>query len=255
VVPWPGVVHACCRGSRGASGAVATAYIALNDFMRRKHLEGGLPAGRIVVKPNFVEHDSGLGAGEGGFALFVARLNKEKGVGTLLEAWRRLGTRLPLRIMGDGPMTTEVAAAAREIPGLEFLGRRPLAEFYEQLGRARFFLFTSTWYEGFPRTIIEAYARGTPIIASAIGPIAEVVADGRTGVHFRPGDASDLVAKVEAVLGDEPRMAAMRAHARAEFEAKFTAEANLPQTLAIYERALAGTRRVTPGRTASRAEV
>jgi glycosyltransferase involved in cell wall biosynthesis len=218
VVPWPGVVHACCRGSRGASGAVATAYIALNDFMRRKHLEGGLPAGRIVVKPNFVEHDSGLGAGEGGFALFVARLNKEKGVGTLLEAWRRLGTRLPLRIMGDGPMTTEVAAAAREIPGLEFLGRRPLAEFYEQLGRARFFLFTSTWYEGFPRTIIEAYARGTPIIASAIGPIAEVVADGRTGVHFRPGDAADLVAKVEAALADEGKVAAMRAWASSPSE-------------------------------------
>jgi glycosyltransferase involved in cell wall biosynthesis len=74
-------------------------------------------------------------------------------------------------------------------------------------------------------------------------------------VHFRPGDAADLVAKVEAALADEGKVAAMRAQARAEFEARFTAEANLPQLLAIYERALAGVRRVTPGRTASRAEV
>lgn len=252
---WPGVVHACYRQSRAGTAAIAAmlaghgllgtwrnkidVYVALNEFMRRKHVEGGLPADKIVVKPNFVSHDPGLGDGSGGFALFVARLNKEKGVGTLLEAWQRLGARIPLKILGDGPMSEVVKEAAARIPGIEYLGRRPLAEFYELLGQARFFIFTSTWYEGFPRTIIECYARGVPLVASDIGPIAEVVAEGRTGVHFRPGDTADLVAKVEGLLDRPGLLDAMRGNARREFETKYTAEANRGQLLAVYERAIA----------------
>ena len=254
-IPWPGVLHACYRDSRAGTAAIAAmlaahramgtfrskvdVFIALNDFMRRKHVEGGLPAERIVVKPNFVRPDPGLGDGQGGFALFVARLTREKGVETLLRAWERLGQRIPLRIIGDGPLTEVVREAAGRIAGIEYLGRRPLAEFYQELGRARFFIFTSTWYEGFPRTIIECFARGTPLVASAIGPIAEVVADGRTGVHFRPGDADDLVAKLEALLDRPERVEEMRRAARAEFEAKYTQGVNLEQLLRIYERAAA----------------
>jgi glycosyltransferase involved in cell wall biosynthesis len=254
-VPWPAVLHRCYRGSLAGSAAVAAMlalhrllgtwrrkvdlFIALNEFMRRKAIAGGLPAERIVVKPNFVGNDPGLGSGQGGFALFTARLNPEKGVAELLAAWRRLGHRIPLKIMGDGPLTEMVKQAAATTPGIEYIGRRPLAEFYELLGQASFFMFTSTWYEGFPRVINECYARGTPIIASAIGPIAEVVADGRTGLHFRPGDVDDLVAKVEWLLDHPAEHARLRAGARAEFELKYTAEGGLKQLLAAYERAIA----------------
>ena len=257
-VPWPGVVHACYRASRAGTATVAAMlaghrligtwrskvdlYIALNEFMRQKAIAGGVPAGKIAIKPNFVSHDPGMGDGAGGFALFAARLNREKGVPELLAAWQRLGARIPLKIMGDGPLTEEVRRAAAANPALDYLGRRPLAEFYELLGAARFFIFTSTWYEGFPRVISEAYARGTPIVASAIGPIAEVVANGRTGLHFRPGDVDDLVAKVAWLLDHPEEQAALRQNARAEFEAKYTAEVNLEQLLAIYERALASGR-------------
>jgi glycosyltransferase involved in cell wall biosynthesis len=257
-VPWPGVVHACYRDSRAGTATVAAMlaghrligtwrskvdlYIALNEFMRQKAIAGGVPAGKIAIKPNFVSHDPGMGDGAGGFALFAARLNREKGVPELLAAWQRLGARIPLKIMGDGPLTEEVRRAAAANPALDYLGRRPLAEFYELLGAARFFIFTSTWYEGFPRVISEAYARGTPIVASAIGPIAEVVANGRTGLHFRPGDVDDLVAKVAWLLDHPEEEAALRQNARAEFEAKYTAAVNLEQLLAIYERALASGR-------------
>ena len=254
-VPWPSVLHGCYRGSRSGTAAIAAmlaghrligtwrtkvdVYIALNEFMRRKAIEGGLPAERIVIKPNFVGSDPGMGDGQGGFALFTARLNPEKGVPELLAAWQRLGSRIPLKVMGDGPLTEMVKAAAATTPGIEYVGRRPLAEFYEMLGQASFFVFTSTWYEGFPRVINECYARGTPIVASAIGPIAEVVADGRTGVHFRPGDVDDLVAKVEWLLDHPAEQAALRQGARREFEAKYTAEGGLEQLLAVYRRAIA----------------
>jgi glycosyltransferase involved in cell wall biosynthesis len=98
--------------------------------------------------------------------------------------------------------------------------------------------------------ISEAYARGTPIVASAIGPIAEVVADGRTGLHFRPGDVDDLVAKVGWLLDHPAQEAALRQGARAEFEARYTADDNRAQLLAIYQRALAGGRAVAGGRVA-----
>ena len=102
-VPWPGVMHACYRQSRPATGALAAmlgvhralgtwsrlvdVYIASSEFARDKFIEGGLPAERIVVKPNFVHPDPGLGRGDGGYALFIGRLSPEKGIGTLLATW------------------------------------------------------------------------------------------------------------------------------------------------------------------------
>ena len=254
-VPWPAVAHACYRGSRPASAAVAgmllthrmlgtyrtkvDVYIALNEFMRQKHIAGGIPAERIAIKPNFIPRDPGIGDGSGGYALFVARLTEEKGVDVLLEAWERLGRRIPLRIMGDGPMSDVVARAAERLPGVTYLGRQPIDEFYRSLGEASFFIFTSTWYEGFPRTIIESYARGVPIVASAIGPIAEVVVNGETGLHFRTGDAADLIDKVTWLAEHPETLRSMRAAARREFETKFTAEANREQIVRLYERAIA----------------
>jgi glycosyltransferase involved in cell wall biosynthesis len=254
-VPWPAVAHACYRDSRPASAAVAAMlathralgtyrskvdlYIALNEFMRQKHIEGGIPAERIAIKPNFIPADPGMGTGDGGYALFTARLTEEKGVGTLLAAWERLGARIPIRIMGDGPMSDVVREAAARIPGVTYLGRQPIDEFYRLLGGCSFFIFTSTWYEGFPRTIIESYGRGVPIVASAIGPIAEVVVKGETGLHFTPGDVDDLVAKVGWLLDHPDTREHMRHAARREFESKFTAEANREQIVRLYERAIA----------------
>jgi glycosyltransferase involved in cell wall biosynthesis len=252
---WPGVVHGCYRGSRAGTAAIATMltahraigtwrgkvdrYLALNRFMRDKHIEGGLPAERIAIKPNFVDPDPGPGDGEGGYALFAARLVPEKGVATLLEAWERIGARLPLRIMGDGPSSEEVARAAERLEGVTYLGRRPLAEFYRALGEARLFVLASTWYEGFPRTVIECFARGVPLLISAIGPLAEVVEDGRTGLHLRPGDASGLVDAVERLLGSPDLERRMRRAARAEYQRHYTARVSRDLLLDIYRQVIA----------------
>jgi glycosyltransferase involved in cell wall biosynthesis len=265
-VPWPGVLHACYRGSRAGSAVVAgmlvghrllqtwrrqvDVYVALNEFMRQKMIAGGLPAEKIVIKPNFVSPDLGPGDGSGGFALFAARLNAEKGVPLLLAAWERLGARIPLKILGDGPMKATVERAAARMPAIDYLGRRPLGEFYELLGRARFFVLPSTWYEGLPRVISECYARGTPIVASAIGAMAEVVIDQRTGLHFRPGDVEDLVTKVSWLLDHPNEQTRLREAARAEFEARYTAPVNLERLLVIYRRAIAA-RRTDPARSSA----
>ncbi|MGB3757386.1 MAG: glycosyltransferase [Rivularia sp. (in: cyanobacteria)] len=254
-IPYPGVFHGCYRESRPASGAVATMlsvhramrtwskmvdlYITLTEFARQKFIEGGLPAEKIVVKPNFINPNPEVGNGTGGYALFVGRLSVEKGLDTLLAAWEQLNQQIPLKIVGDGPLAPEVESAVKRLPSVEWLGRRPMSEVHELMGEAAFLVFPSKWYETFGRVAVEAFAKGTPVIAANIGAIAELVDSGRTGLHFRPGDAEDLAAKVEKVLDNKDILTKMRTEVRAEFEAKYTAKQNYHKLMNIYAKAQA----------------
>lgn len=251
-IPYPGVLNSCYRESLVASGAVSTmltvhrtmqtwtemvdVYIALTEFARQKFIAGGLPANKIVVKPNFVHPNPQPGTGSGGYALFVGRLSTEKGLDTLLAAWQKFAIKMPLKIIGDGPLAPEVSAIAEKLPTVEWLGRRPLAEVYNLMGEATALIFPSKWYETFGRVAVEAFAKGTPVIAANIGAIAELVDNGRTGLHFQAGDEASLAGSVEWVLQNPKQIAQMRHEARAEFESKYTATQNYQQLMDIYSR-------------------
>jgi len=188
---WPGVLRKCYRGSRLATAAAATTsslhkligtwsrcidvYIALSCFSRERLIQGGLPAARIAVKPNFVFPDPGAGTGAGGAAVFVGRLSHEKGLDVVLDAWRRLDCSMALQIIGDGPLSGMVTAAAQANPSIQWLGRVPPERVYDCLGEAAFCIVSSQCYENFPRVIIEAFAKGTPVVASRLGGMAEIV--------------------------------------------------------------------------------
>ncbi|HBL62836.1 MAG TPA: glycosyl transferase family 1 [Cyanobacteria bacterium UBA8803] len=257
-VPLPGVVHACYRGNRAATGVVATMltahramgtwtnlvdiYIALTDFARDKFIQGGLPAQKIVVKPNFVHPEPEIGYGRGGDALFVGRLSPEKGIDTLLQAWERLDNQIPLKLVGDGPLVPQVTEAVGRGFGVEWLGRRPVAEVYELMKDAAFLVFPSQWYEGQPRTIIESFAVGTPVIASNLGAMSSLVKPYHNGLHFYPGNWEDLVEQVEWALAHQEEVTRMRHAARAEFEINYTAQENYRQLMGIYEKAIENSR-------------
>jgi len=250
-VPWPGVVHRCYRDSLVASGAAATMltvhraagtwrravdrYVALTGFARDRFVAGGLPAARIAVKPNFLDAPApapgaaGADARRGG--LFVGRLSPEKGIGVLAGALARVP--VPVRIAGEGPVALAASAHAA------LLGRIDSAAVAREMAAAAFLVVPSVWYEGFPMVIVEAFARGLPVVASRIGSLAEIVEDGVTGLLAAPGDAADLAAKLRWAHDHPEAMAAMGRAARARYEALYTPERNYAMLMEIYEAARA----------------
>jgi len=250
------VMHGCYRNSRWATAAVAAMlathrrlptwshnvdrYIALTEFSRQKFIRGGLPAERITVKPNFVAPDPGLGTQSGGYALFVGRLSPEKGLRTLLRAWRRLGNTIPLRIVGEGPLRADLMdeAARHSLSSVRFLGRLDRGKTQEAVKGALFLIVPSECYENFPMTIAEAFASGTPVICSRLGAMQEIVTHQHTGLHFEPNGSDQLADCASWAWAHPARMRAMGLAARREYELKYTAEKNHSLLMDIYDRAI-----------------
>ena len=249
-LPWRAVKHACYRESRTQSAALAgmlvlhrtlgtwqhriARYIALNDFCRNKFIEGGLPAERIAVKPNFVDFAPPASAERAGF-LYVGRLSPEKGVATLAKATSKTPGIL-VTVAGDGPD----APLLEGIEGVNTLGAVSLAQVRHLMGSATALVLPSICYENFPRTLVEAYGCGLPVIASRIGALAELVVDGETGLLFEPGDADDLAMKLRWAQAHPAEMAAMGLRARSRFEQNYTPQKNYEQLMVIYHAVQSG---------------
>ena len=252
-LPWHGVVHACYRDSRAASAVVAgmvgahklagtwrnrvAAYIAVSEFARDLYVAGGLPDEKIIVKPNFIHPSPAPGNGGGGYALYVGRLSHEKGIATMLNAWKGADGAIPLKIVGEGPLAEFVSATARESMNIEYLGARSLPEVLDMMRNAEFLVFPSEWYETMGRTIMEAFAVGAPVLATSIGPPATMIVPGETGFHFTPGSVPELRERVKWCSQNLDQLRAMRPRARQVFENSYTGSANARMLLAIYERA------------------
>lgn len=250
---WPAVRYGCYRNNRAATAvsAACTAlhraagtyekridrYIANTEFGARKFAECGLPAARIRVKPNFLADDPGPGHASGGYALFVGRLSPEKGIDLLLEAFRR-EKRIPLKVAGTGPEEPKVAAAASQCPHISHLGKQPREEILRLMKEAAFLVFPSRWYEGFPMTIVEAYACGLPVIAGNLGCMSSLISHGKTGLHFRPGDTFDLARQIRWALEHPQELREMGRAARREFQEQYTPGPNYATLLRIYQEAI-----------------
>ncbi|OGB22802.1 MAG: transferase [Burkholderiales bacterium RIFCSPLOWO2_02_FULL_57_36] len=250
--PWRSVVRRCYRDSAVQSAVLAgmlvlhraigtydykvTRYIALNRFSRDKFVEGGLPADRISIKPNFVDIPERPQTARSG-ALFVGRLSAEKGVALLLQALDRLPG-LDIDVVGTGPEMGQVDSH----PRANGLGMRHSAEVMERMHRAAYLVMPSIWYETFALVVLEAFACGLPVIASRLGSMQEFIEDGRTGLLFQSGSAEDLAAKIAWAEGHPDEMARMGRNARAEYVAKYTPNRNYEQLMSIYESALSGRR-------------
>ena len=252
-IPWPAVVHACYRESRLASAVAASVltthraigtwtkkvdrFITLTEFARQKFISGGLPGEKIFVKPNFIHPDPGVGTGDGGFALFVGRLSAEKGIETLLSAWSLNRTGTALKIVGDGPLNGLVREAAERDKSIHFLGWCAKDAVLSLMKAASFLILPSLCYEGFPMTVVEAFAVGLPVIASRIGGLGTLIEHNRTGFLFEPGKPDELAATIATASTCASLRQSLGRAAREQFQTKYTQEANYSILMEIYSSA------------------
>ena len=211
-VPWRGVFHGCYRGSRPASMVLASSlmvhrgartfdrvglFLAVSDFVRSAYVRHGIDSARIRVKSNFAwpqPKREGPGAG----FLVLGRLSPEKGVDTAIAA---VADRASLTVVGDGPERERLDAIAP--PGISFVGSVEPESVPDHLSRTRAVLVPSRCYEGAPRSIIEAFAAGVPVIASRMGGMPELVQDDVNGLLVPPGDIHAWRAAVDRLLDDD----------------------------------------------------
>jgi glycosyltransferase involved in cell wall biosynthesis len=217
--------------ARGTFTDKIALYLALTSFQRSVLVSGGFPAERIRVLSNFLEPDPGQGTGPRAGILYVGRLSEEKGISPLLRA-AELEPGL-VRVVGDGPLTPLVeAAAASGVVG--YAGYQAGSAVQAGLGRALALVLPSIWFEGFPLVIAEAYAAGTPIIASRIGSLAELIEDGVTGLLVQPNEPRDLAGRIRWASDHPEEMRRLGVNARRAYEARFRGPTHLAGLLEAY---------------------
>jgi glycosyltransferase involved in cell wall biosynthesis len=213
--------------------SLVDSYIALTEFGKHKAVAGGLPPEKLYVKPNFMADplNGGTPTTPKIGAIYVGRISPEKGVLSLLAAWRYVD--YPLTIVGDGPQMPEAQKAAAS--QVKFLGNRSHEEVLRLIEQSAFLVFPSEWYESFGLTLLESMAVGRAVVASDLGPRREIVRDGQTGLLYRSRDIQDLKSKVRRLISDRNLCAMMGAAAREVYLAEYTPSKNYQMLMKVYE--------------------
>lgn len=217
-----------------ASHGMVDRFIALTEMAKQRFIAGGLPADKIMVKPNFVQNMPFFVGTRQHHAVYVGRLTAEKGVRTLIRAWKDV-VGVPLHVYGDGELRSELQERVREdCSNVIFHGFRPRSEVMSSVQSALLQVIPSEWYEGFPLVVLEAYSLGIPVVVSKIGSLDEIVEEGVTGFKFTPGDSSELAMKINSLARLPARLRKVAAAARRVFDNQYSAESSLNTLVSLY---------------------
>ncbi len=249
--PWPAVRYRCYRSSWSASGVTAAMlsfhrllktwekqvdrFLCLTPFAAQKFGEGGLPAAKLTVVPNFIMNDPGVGSRRSPYVLFVGRLTQEKGVETLLNALDAFPAGCTLKIVGDGPLSELVSDAVENHGNVQWLGRRSPQMVLDLMRQAACLVFPSIWYEGMPRTLIEAFATGTPVISTDLGAMPSMIKPGIHGWLVPPGNSEAFAERVGWMTAHEEEAAQMGGNCRQEYLQKYQARDHYKAILRVYQ--------------------
>lgn len=219
-------------------------FIAPSQFLANKVIEMGAPIrqDRLLHIPNGVDLQKFTPSAENdGYVLFVGRLSSEKGVDVLLEALR-LVSGCKAVIVGTGPVEAKARAfvsAHGLADRVRFAGHLDGEELTKVIQRACAMVVPSVWYENCPMTILEAFASGTPVIASAIGGIPELLKHTETGFLVPPGDSQSLAEAIRGVVDWPDDAKKMGVAARKRAEEDYDWNGITQKTTAAYELAIA----------------
>jgi glycosyltransferase involved in cell wall biosynthesis len=247
--PWRAVLHRCYRGSLTQSAVSAgmvsghrmlgtwrdrvSRYIVLNQMCREIFIRGGLPPDKLCIKPNFVEAAGVPGDHMRHGGLFIGRLAVEKGVLTLAQAIRQKPV-TRITVCGSGPLQ----AIVEQSDGLDYIGFERGEALRARISSAEFLVMPSTGIESFGLAAIEAFACGTPVIASRHGGLREIVEHGHNGLLVTPGNADELADAIAYAVANPMQMRRMGLEAYQTYLARYTPERNYTALLDIYHQVL-----------------
>jgi glycosyltransferase involved in cell wall biosynthesis len=212
-----------------------------SQFMREEMIAAGFPAERVIYLPNGIDigqYEPCYAPGE--YVLFVGRLAKEKGAGTLLAAMRDLP--IPLAIAGDGPLRGALEAYVQRhamADRVTFYGHQSGPALTRLYQGAAFLVLPSECFENAPMAILEAFSYGKAAIGARVGGIPELIDHQRTGVLVRPGEVDDLRDAILATWQDRRGRVEMGRAGRERVHARFTLQRHVDDLQALYRRTMA----------------
>lgn len=211
-------------------------YIFLTEFNKEKFrwLLGDYVDCQFV-KPNFEYIDEQPASPEEidhNKFVFIGRLDENKGIRFLLNAWKQVDKNKQLYIYGDGKLADEVKQAADIDSNIHFMGFQPISTVLQSLKTAEAMLFTSEWYEGFPMTLIETMSMGVPVVCSDIGNHASIVKMSDSGVLYKNKDVNSFVYALNIIAEQNENI---RKNARNVYNNKYTSKENYNQLKQIYK--------------------
>lgn len=210
-------------------------YIAISQYVADIAIREGLPPDRIHLKPCFTfpaEPKPPVPSADRKYVLFVGRLAPEKGLDVLLDAWASIDTNITLKIVGEGDVPSDLPS------NVEVLGKLELNDVYDAMRKAMCLVMPGGWPEPFGRVAIEAFAQGTPVIASDVGGIAEIIQPGVNGDLFIGGDASDLARRLGCLVRNQETSEVLGSGALASFNELYAPARNLRILTEIYATAM-----------------
>ncbi|MBL1260811.1 MAG: glycosyltransferase family 4 protein [Thiotrichaceae bacterium] len=250
---WQAVVRRCNRGSFLRSTLSATEayvsrwlggvdkidhFIAVSDFLREKVIALGLPRDKVTTVHNFMDC-TGIkpATSQGSYLLYFGRLERLKGIFTLLDAVAPLCD-IPVLIVGDGNdrMAVEAVIEKRGLEHVKLLGFKRGQELVDLIQGSICTIAPSEWYETFGLNLVESFASGRPVVASRIGGMTEVVADGEDGFLVSPGDVDALRERLLWMVTHPGQALEMGLSGRAKVEDQFSPERHYEKLMAVYKK-------------------
>ena len=214
--------------------------ISPSEFNKNQLVNGKLKYNEIVALHNFVNESERNEYVLGDYAFYLGRLSKEKGILNLIEAIGDIPN-AKLLIAGDGPERERIEAYISEhkLDGrITLLGYQNQDSIHKYITNSRFVVIPSICNENCPYSVLEAMEIGKPIVASRIGGIPELIADGENGYLYKADDINELKEKLTLLLDDDEKVNSFAQKSRELYESYYSPDSYYNELIKIYNKVM-----------------
>lgn len=212
-----------------------------SEFYKLKLIQDGIPENNIEAIHNFIDMDNyNVEVVDDGYAFYFGRLIKEKGMFTLLEAFKGLKDK-KLLIAGDGPDLEKIKEYLNKNnmqENVKLLGYIDSDKVKEYVRKSRFIIVPSIWYENCPYSVLETLAIGKPIIGSNLGGIPELVKNNESGLIYTYNKPKELQEKMRALFENKELADELGKNAKQIAKKEYSKESYYNKIINIYEGAI-----------------